>query len=70
MLRGDILKSSVTQFRSGKNAYMGEENFGKVYVNEVVKKCSLYDDEEGECKYTKGKIIGDDLKSLAKFQRL
>lgn len=57
MLRGDILKSNVTQFRSGKNAYMSEDMFGKVYVNEIVKKCSLYDDE-GECKYSKGKIIG------------
>lgn len=56
LLSGEIIKSTITQFRSGKGAYMSEDSFGKVFVTDVTKQISMYD-EEGECKYSKGKVV-------------
>lgn len=56
LLAGDKFNVQVTQFISGKNCYMKDQEIeGRVYVKEVSKKISQYDDD-GNCKYSKGII--------------
>lgn len=52
------------QFRSGKNAYMKDQDIiGRVTVNTVDKKLCLFK-EDGSHKYSKGLIYGQNVKPL------